>query len=225
MKVKKGFTLSEVLIVVSIIVFLLIMILVLFRKQIFKGQDARRKGDMQRIRVAVEEYEKDHDCYPPKVIVENCNPGTGLQPYLDKIPCDPVTKGPYVAEMDEAICPSWYRIYTKLGNDLDIDIDKVGCEYGCGPDLAYNYYLSSPNAPDPIKGIAPGETSQPTEPGDANFYGCFSGVCTRILWDPQRPGPECDPNWQRGTCSGEECCYYQCGTPQRPRKECLNWQQ
>jgi len=222
MKKHKGFTLIEVLIVISIIVFLLFLIIMLFRNQLFKGQDARRKADINRIRIAIEEYEKDNNCYPPKAIVENCDPGIGLRPYLDKVPCDPVTREYYEVELEEVACPSWYRIYTHLTNDKDLDIEEVGCTYGCGPNYAYNFYISSPNAPSPESTTAPGSTPKPSEePGDANFYGCINYVCRRILWDPQRPGPECDPNWQRGTCTGEECCYDQCGSES---KECLDWQ-
>ncbi|MFH1970891.1 MAG: prepilin-type N-terminal cleavage/methylation domain-containing protein [Patescibacteria group bacterium] len=222
MKKNKGLTLTEVLIVVSIIVILLVLIMAFFRNQLFKGQDARRKGDLNRISIAIEEYEKDNNCYPPEALVENCNPGIGLRPYLDKIPCDPVTNSYYEIEIEESSCPSWYRIYANLTNEKDLDIEELGCTYGCGPDYAYNFYISSPNAPLPDSTTAPGATAQPSEePGGANYYGCFDGVCKRILWDPDRPGPECDPNWQRGTCSGDECCYYQCGPE---LKECQDWE-
>ena len=81
-------TLVELLIVVSIIILLVLIAIAFFRGQLFKGLDAKRKADINRIKVAIEEYEKDHDCYPPPQIVV-CDPGTGLSPYLDKIPCDP----------------------------------------------------------------------------------------------------------------------------------------
>lgn len=221
MRKNKGFTLTEILIVISIIVFLLLLVLIFFRTQIFKGHDARRKADLNRIRIAIEEYEKDHDCYPPEEIVENCDPGTGLRPYLDKIPCDPVTNSYYEIEIEDSTCPSWYRIYTTLTNNTDPDIEKVGCTYGCGPDLVFNYYISSFDAPSPNIGVAPEGTSYPEEPDGVNYYGCINGICTKISWDPNRPGPECGPNWQRGTCEGEACCFFQCGNE---LKECRDWE-
>ncbi|MBU0998190.1 type II secretion system GspH family protein [Patescibacteria group bacterium] len=209
---KKGFTLTELLIVVSIIVFLAALVIFYLRNQIFKGNDAKRKGDVHSITIAMEEYEKDNDCYPTVDLVI-CKPGTGLKPYLSKIPCDPTTDASYVVEV-EGTCPSWYRIYINLENTKDKDIEKIGCTYGCGPYYAYNFFVSSPNAPDPIVGVPP-ETSVPSEPPAVNYYGCINGVCEKILWDPERPGPECDPHFENSTCYGW------CGDILR---ECKNWE-
>lgn len=144
--IRSGFTLVEVLIVVSIVAFLAGISLYLLSSQVFKGTDAKRKSDINRIQIAIEEYEKDKDCYPTPEIV-TCSPDTGLRPYLDKIPCDPKTKSSYYFENDGNICPRWYRIYTKLENKQDPYITKIGCTNGCGPNSLYNYYVSSPNAP------------------------------------------------------------------------------
>lgn len=219
----KGFTLTEVIIVVSIIVFLALLVLLTLRTQIFKGRDARRKADLNRIRLAVEEYEKDHDCYPTSDIVI-CKPGIGLQPYLNKIPCDPGTNASYFVETSDSTCPSWYTIYTVLENIHDPDISKVGCSYGCGPSLAFNYYVSSSNSPDIFRGTfsdsTPSSTTGTTTPTIdpripvEDYYGCFNTICEKILWDTSRPGPECDPNYQNSTC------YDQCSNPE---KECKRW--
>lgn len=212
-KEDKGFSLTELLIVVSIIVFLAALIVFYLRTQVFKGNDTKRKGDIHTIRIAMEEYEKDHDCYPtPDIIV--CKPGLGLIPYLNKIPCNPTTKASYFIEVEDSTCPSWYRIYVNLENVNDPDINKVGCTWGCGPDYSYNYYVSTPNAPNPLMGSAPDTSIQTEEPPSATFYGCIQGICRRILWDSERPGPECDPNYQNATCYG------QCG---EESKECRDW--
>lgn len=145
---KKGFTLVELLIVITMITFLALIIIGGFRSQIFKGKDARRKSDIKKIQIAVEEYEKDNDCYPDTSIII-CTPGDGLRPYLDKIPCDPATQLSYVYEIESKACPSWYRVYSMLENKEDKDIEKVGCEDGCGPNSVFNYYAGSSNAPKP----------------------------------------------------------------------------
>ena len=70
---KKGATLTELLIVVAVIAFLALLAFWAYRTQVFKGFDARRKTDIYQIKVAVEEYEKANDCYPlPQLVV--CNP-------------------------------------------------------------------------------------------------------------------------------------------------------
>jgi len=193
----KGMTLTEILIVVGILTFLILMVTVAFRSQLFKGNDAKRKGDIHRIQVAIEEYEKDNNCYPlPDQVV--CDPGTGLQPYIDKIPCDPTTNSSYVYEHEDSLCPDWYRVLANLENASDSDAQSA-----CGPEGTYNFYQSSPNAP----------LCNLTE---SDFYGCINGVCTPISWDNLRPGPECDPNYQNASCYG------QCGNP---INECGSWDQ
>jgi hypothetical protein len=189
------------MIVVVIIAALALLAYWALRTQIFKGFDARRKGDINRIKIAVEEYEKDHDCYPlPQLVI--CDPGTGLRPYLDKIPCDPRTGASYYYDHEDSFCPKWYRIYTTLENLKDPDYLGM-----IGPDGSYNYYSGSPNSPYP--GLSGSE-----------FYGCRSGTCTMIEWDPLRPGPECDPNY------GSPTCYGQCTDPNtgQPANECQSWQ-
>jgi len=192
-----GMTLVELLVIVGIIMFLLFLILMYFRSQIFKGNDGRRKGDLHKIQVAVEEYEKDHDCYPPPELVV-CDPGIGLKPYISKIPCDPASNVSYPYEIpeDQIICPSWYRMYALLENENDSDVVA-----GIGPAGEYNYYVSSPNAPKVVLPLS-------------GYYGCRGGICVPIQWDPQRPGPECDPNYLSDTCYGL------CGPPE---KQCQDW--
>lgn len=198
------------LVVISIVVILALIIIWFLRTQQLKGNDAKRKGDIHKIQVAVEEYEKDNDCYPlPQLVV--CDPGDGLKPYLSKIPCDPTTDASYYYEHEDFSCPSWYRIYVNLQNLSDADIAGA-----CGPGYAFNYYATSPNAPDPECTEIENGGGVPSQ----DFYGCFSGSCLPISWDPARPGPECDPNY------GSSTCYGQCVDPGTgaPQNECQPWQ-
>lgn len=204
-----GMTLVELLVVVSIISILTFIITVYLRTQVFKANDARRKAEIKRIGIAVEEYEKDNNCYPLSNLVI-CKPGTGLLPYINKIPCDITTNGSYFYEHEESICPRWYRIYAKLENETDTDYQA-----GIGPGGAFNFVY-------PTSYVQPADfseepTNEPTnEPIIVDeFYGCFSGVCTQISWDYGRPGPECEPNW-----SNRDDCYNQCVNPDN---RCLPW--
>ncbi len=190
----EGFTLTELIIVLMIIAFLVLMIVFMTRKWILKGKDARREGDIRHLQTAIEEYQNDKNCYPLPQLV-TCEPGSGLQPYLETIPCDPVTQASYFYDYENSACPKWYRIYAKLD-------DTTGLA-GLGPNGAYNYSASSPNAPDPNL-------------SDSDFYGCKGGTCVPIYWDSSRPGPECDPNSRSTNCDGI------CGPPVT---ECKPWNQ
>lgn len=141
MKKDSGMTLIELMIVVGIIAFLAILVVAYLRSQIYKSTDAKRKAEIKRIAIAVEEYEKDNNCYPLPSII-NCTIGTGLQPYMDKVPCDPMTKVSYRYEHEDSVCPRWYKIYAKLSNEEDSDYQA-----GIGPNGEYNYVYESPNAP------------------------------------------------------------------------------
>lgn len=196
-KRQKGFTLTELVIVLALIAFLVLIVIMLARRHLLKGNDARRKGDIKTIQVAVEEYEKDNDCYPLPQLV-TCDPGDGLLPYLSTVPCDPITKASYYYDYENTGCPQWYRIYAKLENEIDEEAFSA-----CGPEGAYNYYAASPNAPACNLSVS-------------TFYGCKAGVCIPILWDADRPGPECDPNSRSPDCDGV------CGPP---ANECKPWNQ
>lgn len=179
---KKGFTLTELLIVMTLIAFLVIMSVLMVSTQIFKANDARRKAESRRIGIAAEEYEKDHGCYPRMEDIV-CEPGTFLQPYLNKIPCDPITKKDYLYVVDpDATCPHWYRVYVQLENEKDPDYIQ-----NLGPSGVYSYESSSPNAPAP-------EINSPPVPG-SGFYGCYSGTCMEIPRDPVTGEPECSPRF------------------------------
>lgn len=190
-RIYRGMTLTEILVVVSILVILTVLITFVYRTQILKANDAKRKGDLHLIQAAVEEYEKDHDCYPPAELVV-CHPGDGLKPYLTQIPCDPVSKTSYYYEPEDDSCPGWYRIFADLENTKDNSYVA-----GLGPGGSYNFVVSSSNAPTATPlGTTPTPTSSPA-PGD-NFWGCFNGQCQPIS------GPnECNPNYQSPDCYGQ----------------------
>ena len=143
-----GFVLMEIMLVMSLIGLLAAMGIAVYRGQLLKGYDARRKGDLDRLKKAVLEYEIDNDCYPTSIPLCDEYPHS-IQDYIDKIPCDPETQVSYLYESEGGSCPGWFRIYALLKNLSDPIINELGCTNGCGPGGTNNFYVSSPNAPNP----------------------------------------------------------------------------
>jgi prepilin-type N-terminal cleavage/methylation domain-containing protein len=137
----RAFTLIEVMIAVAIVAMLAILAIGIFTKQIAKGRDAKRKADLNRIGIALEEYEKDKNCFPKAA---SCSNPKSLKPYLNAIPCDP-KKISYGYDYEPVACPTWYRLYAKLENTDDKSVIP-----DIGPSKAYNYYSGSANSPNPI---------------------------------------------------------------------------
>lgn len=141
---RKGFTLIEVLIVVSILMILILLFVFTSFRQLSKGRDGRRKSDLEKIKVAFEDYYNDNNCYPDTTVLNNCD-GDTFRPYLDTIPCDPANKEPYLyVASDGGLCKG-YKLLAKLENTDDPDIASIGCdeETGCGyTDPDYNYGVS-----------------------------------------------------------------------------------
>ncbi len=201
----KGFTLIEVLVVVAFLALMTLVAIFTFRTQLGKGYDGRRKSDLNRIKVALEEYEKDNDCYPP--FLPDCRAGNAgiLQNYIPIIPCDPRTKTSYTYYADpDSTCPRWFWLFSDLDNTNDSESKSLGCQAGCGPNPAmqtFEYYLSSPNAPDPFRvagGLPP--------PVSGDFYACKGGQCVPFV-----NMPDCHPKYTDSKCSG--FCRNESGDP------------
>ena len=144
----KGFTLIEIMIVVAIIGVFLVIALWAYRLQLLKGRDARRKADLATWQNLLEDYANDSVCYPEGMIACGSTQGEFFEGYLSDIPCDPINNihYNYMYTFDEGSgCNKWYKIYTKLENENDPIIAKVGCEGGCGPGGNYNYWVGSSN--------------------------------------------------------------------------------
>lgn len=182
-----GFTLIEVLIVVSILVLLMVALLMSVGNQREKAEDARVKSDLDRLKIAFEDYYNDNNCYPPPEWFDSpddCGSGY-LRPYLNQIPCDKKTTEPYSLEYEPSQC-SGFRLYAKLAVITDPKVFSTPVTIGSS---VYNYAVSSSNLTADPNGASTGEG------GSVPYWYCSNG--------PAGPG-------QNGNCttyySSEHTC-------------------
>jgi prepilin-type N-terminal cleavage/methylation domain-containing protein len=211
---KQGFTLTEVLIVVSILVIIVLLLLLNLKTQVNRANDAKRKTDLNKIQKTFEEYFNDKQCYPQQESLGTCGSNM-LSPYMTKVPCDPVTKKPYIYVIGVSSLCNGYRVCTKLEDLKDPDIARIGCDpvTGCGWAPGYNYCVSVGNGAvnDGSSGgivITGGPTPTPTPlPGG---IACTPGGRCNAYAHPEFSG--CPVTYQSGTG-----CYYmgvfQCDSP------------
>lgn len=205
-----GLTLIELIIVIAIITLLILIGFMSWRSQFNKAKDTARKDDLQRLSIALEEYFTDNDCYPLAGILDNCG-GDELAPYLDSIPCDPVSNTKYCYIPGPGACPKYYRLLSSLDYTDDPIITKLQChgdEY-CGYESicanaqqsGYNYGVSSLNVPvlNPTVSPPPSPGASPGASPESGTYACdpsggenscnsyadpIGAGCLRIFTDP-----------------------------------------
>jgi len=205
-----GFTLGEIMIVVTIITILVILGLLTYQQQMIRGQDSKRKSDLSTLRVLFEDYYNDHNCYPQKTLWDgyNCETGEGgsfFTPYLQgrPIPCDPVTNERYfyitipeTIPAYESAC-SGYKLFAALGNFSDQDIPGSGCD------------------PDPNKGCGYGPPDYPPPASFKYNYGIsVGGTVSNPNFDFTAPTPLPTPAFPIGDnfCLGEPNATHTCNT-------------
>lgn len=197
-------SLIEVILVMAILLLLITGAYFAFRGQIGKGNDAKRKDDLEMVRVAFEDYYNDNGCYPSPDMVDDCG-SSDLSPYLREIPCDPVSGDPYkmiVDDYGEDACPTWFKVYSKMENTDDPSIVKLGCQEGCQIDgQTYHYGISSPNVyagQVPAFSYTCNDGSEPT--------GTTSASCACDWKDSSPCGPRCDCfDGEKIECSESSC--------------------
>lgn len=151
MKSKSGFTLVELIIVIAILGMMGTIAIGTFNSLGIqgKGQDARRKKDLSRIKVALEEYYNDNKCYPSADFVKNylmnpSNCGKKIDQFLQLSPwvCDPYAKIPYLLAVPGGSCPHAYKLFTMLSNPsisgAVVSSPTSVCTYGFADGLRYS---------------------------------------------------------------------------------------
>lgn len=217
---KDGFTLIEIIIVITILALLGLLVVNTALKQLSKGRDGKRKADLALLQKKFEDYMNDASSYPsPSLVAPSgfiCEGSFSI--YLSELPCDPKQNNQYnylYTYETGADNLTWYKIYTKLENEEDPAIEKVGCKQGgivgCGPSDNYNYWVGSPNvySVDPLPGeywpSVGGDGDEPPDeppPGsqplcvndEGEPYCAFEGACG-----------SCCPDDQPYRCSGGLC--------------------
>jgi len=147
-----GFTLVELLVVMAIMIVLAIIMLGAFNPSgmFNRGRDSLRKKDLNRIKIAFEEYFNDKGTYPMDIsnwnIKSNCGKNLSNFPYLKPWPCDP-DGNPYKI----IVYPNKFKILTNLENKKDSDIPddwylaENFVNTGGYTNDDVNYGVSSPN--------------------------------------------------------------------------------
>jgi type II secretion system protein G len=156
MKKRKGFTLIELMIVISILGVLAALISGNFITSLKKGRDARRKADLEQIQRALEMFYEDKKSYPSSFtitsssnyslcesgFVSSCQPSEKI--YMQKVPSDPVRGNNYVYNSNGQS----YQIYSCLENRLDQGpgVKQSGYTISCGSCGSCKYGISSANS-------------------------------------------------------------------------------
>jgi len=146
MKKKKGFSMVEILVVLTVVTILSMSAMLVVPKQFQRSRDAVRKANLDSFKKAIAEYYTDKGCYPNSV--PSCGNAfvVGSATLRDSIPCDPKTNLSYSYISDSSSsCPKWFQIYANLEIEDDKAIASAGCLNGCGPTCNYNYGVASTN--------------------------------------------------------------------------------
>lgn len=144
MSMRRGFTLIEVLVAVTIVAVLVSIGVVSYGSVNKRSRDAKRKGDVEQLRSALEMYRADNGYYP--------NTGSGswadasglstalVSTYLPAIPSDPKTTQTYRYKATNPSAGNY------LGYCVSTLIESEDPNDTCAPDTvnSHNYGVKNP---------------------------------------------------------------------------------
>src|SRR3989339_975856 len=137
MKINKGFTLVELLVVATIIAILAGIGVTSYISLSRQSRDSRRKADLENLRSALEMYRSENNYYPFSL--------SELVPskHVNSVPVDPKTQANYV------YCPSPGVPGDQVNYDLCASLEQTSttatcCEVdnSCGTGVTCNYKLT-----------------------------------------------------------------------------------
>lgn len=141
-QIKRGFTLVELLIVITIIMVLVTVGMMSYANAQKVGRDARRKADLKQVQAALEMFRADNGFYPQNKTGNLSVLSTDLvTKYTQKLPPDPSASSNYYFVSD--LTGLTYTICANLENDKDAEYIPAGPlrDPACG---TYNYVVKNP---------------------------------------------------------------------------------
>lgn len=149
MKRLSGFTLVELLVVMSIIGVLATIISTGFRSAQARGRDAERKSDLKQIAGALELYFTDYGKYPDTLPAWGTQFSDSKTVYMKSLPVDPVDSYNYLYRIVDNPTNQKFQLFAHLENTEDPDCLGGNCKtspvnYLCGSQKC-NFAVTSPN--------------------------------------------------------------------------------
>jgi len=154
-----GFTLVELLVVISILGILASIALVSFTSSQMRGRDTQRKSDLKQISSALELFYSDYGKYPDESggSIIACPTGTlcvwglgqfsdGKTIYFKVLPKDPASGQNYYYRIVDPPTNQKFQLFAYLENTRDLDLISPPTAYLCGGSSKYcNFSLTSSN--------------------------------------------------------------------------------
>jgi prepilin-type N-terminal cleavage/methylation domain-containing protein len=137
MKLKRGFTLLEVLVVLTIIAILMSVVLSSLSGARIRGRDAKRAADLKQLQQAIENYFENNSAYPSGTDLSILYPT-----YLASTPKDPSGNSyGYVSNSS----PASYCIGTNFEGATPKTLPvSVTCSFNNGFNSSYKYVIQGP---------------------------------------------------------------------------------